>query len=302
MFEHTLTNLGFIHAGAPTADSELLGLIAAELPAIVIILTIEHIAIAKSFGRIFDYTINPSQEIVALGAANLFSPFVGGYCCTGSFGASAVLSKSGVRTPLAGLYSAVILILALYALTAVFYYIPMAALGGLIIHAVSNLMTPPRSLYKYWQLSPLEVIIWVVGVSVAIFDSLEMSIYATIALSAALLLIRLSRSKGRFLGRVKVCQLPTAGPAGESEKTRHARVAEEVAMASRDVFLPLDRRDGSNPAVRVDAPYPGVFVYRFPESLNYSNQAHHVDSLLGHVMQMTRRTSREEYASKSVRA
>src|SRR5262249_55668026 len=161
----------FRHAGVPRLDADLLGLIAPELPAIVMILIIEHIAIAKSFGRIFNYTISPSQEILAQGAANLFGPFVGGYVCTGSFGASAVLSKAGARPPLAGLFSAMILVLALYALTSVFYYIPMAALGGLIIHAVSNLVTPPRALYRYWLLSPIELLIWVVGVALALFSS-----------------------------------------------------------------------------------------------------------------------------------
>lgn len=98
----------------------------------MILLIVEHIAIAKSFGRTFSYTVNPSQEMLAQGLANFLGPFVGGYACTGSFGASAVLSKAGVRTPLAGLFSAMILILALYALTGVFYFIPQAALAALI--------------------------------------------------------------------------------------------------------------------------------------------------------------------------
>lgn len=98
----------------------------------MILLIVEHIAIAKSFGRTFSYTVNPSQEMLAQGLANFLGPFVGGYACTGSFGASAVLSKAGVRTPFAGLFSAMILILALYALTGVFYFIPQAALAALI--------------------------------------------------------------------------------------------------------------------------------------------------------------------------
>jgi sodium-independent sulfate anion transporter 11 len=157
-------------------DTKLFGLVASELAAIIIILIVEHIAIAKSFGRIFGYTIVPSQEMIAQGASNLLSPFVGGYVCTGSFGASAVLSKAAVRTPLAGLFSAGVLVLALYALTAVFFFIPNAALSGLIIHCTFNLITPPRSLLKYWQFSPFELFIWVCGVTVAFLNILEVSI------------------------------------------------------------------------------------------------------------------------------
>jgi len=280
-----------------------------ELPAIVIILIIEHIAIAKSFGRIFNYTINPSQEIVAQGAANLLGPFVGGYACTGSFGASAVLSKAGVRTPLASLFSAMILVLALYVLTGVFFYIPMAALAGLIIHAVSNLLTPPKALYKYWQLSPFELFIWVAGVVVAVFESLELSIYVTIGLSAALLLFRLSRSKGRFMGKLKIYGLSGGAeeqlhssklPEDELSLNEEQRAGCDQGQSSRTTFVPLDRMDGSNPNIKVDCPDPGVFIYRFTEGFNYTNEAHHVEALQTYVLGHTRRTREEEFAHKSV--
>jgi len=263
-------------------------LVIPELPAIIIILIIEHIAIAKSFGRIFSYTVIPSQEMIAQGTANLLGPFFGGYVCTGSFGASAVLSKAGVRTPLAGLFSAMILVLALYALTAVFYYIPMAALAGLIIHAVVNLVTAPRALYKYWQLSPSELVIWVTGVVVALFTSLETSIYTTIGLSMALLLYRLARTQGRFLGRVPIYRVVSDNnrnseqPAEESSDSGN-----EAEMVSRDVFIPYDRNDGSNPDVAIESPYPGVFIYRFSEGFNYTNQAQHVDRLIAHIVENT---------------
>ena len=202
------------------------------------------------------------------------------------------MSKAGVRTPLAGLVSAMILVLALYALTAVFYYIPRAALAGLIIHATSNLMTPPKNLYKYWQLSPFELIIWVVGVILALFLSLETSIYATIGLSFALLLLRNARSKGRFLGRVRVHRVaPTITDKMAEDSLSYE--PKEANMA-RDVFIPLDRKDCSNPNVDVEMPYPGVFIYRFSEGFNYVNQAHHIDQLLSFILDNTRPTRADD--------
>lgn len=296
---------GFQKAGLPRPDMKLLGLIAPQLPAIVIILVIEHIAIAKAMGRLYDYTITPSQEIVALGAANLFSPFVGGYVCTGSFGASAVLSKSGVRTPLAGLFSACVLVLALYALTGVFKYIPNAALAGLIIHAVCNLLAPPRSLYKYWQLSPLELVIWVVGVVVAVFESLETSIYVGIALSFVLLLVRLARTRGQFLGVVDAQRVVDEGEEEEQDSESQDGVkktpSKRASSLHRDIYMPLNRRDASNPNIKVDTPYPGVFVYRFNEGYNYTNQALHVEALTTYITTHTRRTSDEQFERESDR-
>jgi sodium-independent sulfate anion transporter 11 len=48
-------------------NTELLSAIAPDIPVTIIVLILEHIAISKSFGRINNYTINPSQELVAVG-------------------------------------------------------------------------------------------------------------------------------------------------------------------------------------------------------------------------------------------
>ncbi|KAM5347993.1 hypothetical protein ACJ41O_007817 [Fusarium nematophilum] len=291
---------GFKQANLPSPDTDLIALVMPQLPAVAIILVIEHIAIAKAMGRLYDYTVNPSQEIVALGAANLFSPFMGGYVCTGSFGASAVLSKAGVRTPLAGLFSALVLVLALYALTAVFYYIPKAALAGLIIHAVCNLLAPPKNLYKYWQLSPPELLIWIVGVVLAVFESLEISIYVGIGLSIALLLFRLARTQGKFLGRARA-QRVVSHQAQHTLSRRSSHVTLLNEEPGRDVFLPLDRKDASNSDIDIESPYPGVFIYRFSEGYNYTNQAYHAETLVTHIMDKTRRTSEEHFEKESDR-
>lgn len=289
---------GFQRAGVPNIDLNLIRLVISELPAVAIILVIEHIAIAKAMGRLYDYTVNPSQEIVALGAANLLSPFVGGYVCTGSFGASAVLSKAGVRTPLAGLFSAGVLVLALYALTGVFYYIPKAALAGLIIHAVCNLLTPPKNLYKYWQLSPVEFLIWIIGVTLAIFVSLEACIYAGTALSIVLVLVRLARTRGTFLGVVKVKRVASAKQYGDGEghsnssKSRHS---------TSDAFMPLDGSGPTNPNIKIESPFPGVFIYQLHEGFNYTNQAYHIDILTKYIMNNTQRLSEEAFEKESDR-
>lgn len=282
--------IGFKEAGIPHPKAELAKLILPELPAVVIILVIEHIAIAKAMGRLHNYTVNPSQEIVALGGANLLSPFVGGYVCTGSFGASAVLSKAGSRTPLAGLFSAMVLVLALYALTGVFYYIPNAALSGLIIHAVFSLITSPNKVYKYWQLSPLEFLVWIACLIMALFKSLEFSIYVGVGLSVALLLIRVARAKGEFLGQVRVERV-------SEEKRAHFEAANGNTKdneAPRTAFIPLDRKRASNPAIKVESPYPGVFIYRLSEGFNFTNQAYHVEALISYIMEHTRQTSEED--------
>jgi sodium-independent sulfate anion transporter 11 len=283
---------GFKHAGAPTLRPFVLSAIAGDLPTVVIVLIIEHIAISKSFGRVNNYIINPSQELVAVGFTNLLGPFLGGYPATGSFSRTAIKAKAGVRTPLAGVFTAVIVLLALYALTAVFFYIPKASLSGLIIHAVLDLITPPRTVYQYWKTSPFEVIIFFAGVFVAIFTNIENGIYVTVGLAAAALLWQIARSRGSFLGQVRAVEAPI--------RSNPETVKGSSDDVVRQAFAPLDHSDGVNSDAPLHSPYPGVFVYRFNGGFNYLNSALHFDTLSYQVHQETRQTEANKYEKKGV--
>jgi sodium-independent sulfate anion transporter 11 len=68
---------GFQAMGVPVVSINVLSQIASTLPSGVIILILEHVAIAKSFGRINDYTISPDQEIIAIGFTNIWAAFFG---------------------------------------------------------------------------------------------------------------------------------------------------------------------------------------------------------------------------------
>ncbi|RAR14062.1 sulfate permease [Stemphylium lycopersici] len=262
---------GFSHAGVPKMDGELFGLVSTELPAIIIILIVEHIAIAKNFGRKHNYTVIPSQEMIAQGAANILSPFVGGYVCT-----------------------------------AVFYYIPNAALAGLIIHSTVDLIKGPKDLYKYYQLSPFELFIWVCGVVIAFFTDLETAIYITVGLSFAMLLVRMAKSPGKFRGSVGVTRIvredrsrdksastsSTSMPSEEAKQTHLSHFGH--TKEARQVYIPYDAKDNHNPSVNIEPAYPGVFIYRFSENFNYVNQAYHVDYLASYITSHTRRTQADD--------
>ncbi|KAI5920047.1 sulfate permease [Camillea tinctor] len=291
---------GFQHAEVPTVNSSLISAFAGELPATVIVLLIEHIAISKSFGRVNNYKINPSQEMVAIGVTNVLGPFLGGYPSTGSFSRTAVKSKAGVRTPFAGVITAVVVLLAIYALTAVFFYIPSASLAAVIIHAVGDLITPPDTLYKFWRVSPMELVIFFVGVFVTIFSTIENGIYTTIAISFFIFIVRVLQSRGRFLGRVQVHSVLGDHVIGHDNRV-HGEYGtfnpSEPGQSPplRNVFLPIGHGDGSNPEIDVASPYPGIFIYRFSEGFNYPSASHTLDYLAGHIFDNTRRTKLDSY-------
>mgnify|MGYP005984332669 FL=1 len=80
--------------------------------------------------------IDASQEMIAVGMCNLIGSFFGSYPVNASFSRAAVSNASGVRTPLAGIYTGVMVLLALTFLTPYFSYIPKPTLAAVIICAV----------------------------------------------------------------------------------------------------------------------------------------------------------------------
>ncbi|XP_040386512.1 sodium-independent sulfate anion transporter isoform X5 [Cygnus olor] len=83
-----------------------------------------------------DYRIDPNQELLAMGFANVLGSFFSSYPVTGSFGRTAVNAQTGVCTPAGGLVTGALVLLSLAYLTSLFYYIPKAALAAVIISAV----------------------------------------------------------------------------------------------------------------------------------------------------------------------
>ena len=94
---------GLHDLGAPDLSSHLVSTVITRLPVVVLVLVLEHVAIAKSFGRLNDYVINPNQEFIAIGIANVIGSFFSSYPATGSFSRTAIKAKAGVRSPLAGM-------------------------------------------------------------------------------------------------------------------------------------------------------------------------------------------------------
>ncbi|GAA5852562.1 hypothetical protein JCM8547_002544 [Rhodosporidiobolus lusitaniae] len=288
---------GFKHMGQPKLPTGLLSAIAPELPVSTIILLLEHIAIAKSFGRVNNYKIDPNQELIAIGVSNLVGTCFGAYPATGSFSRSAIKAKAGVRTPLAGWVTGAGVVVALYALTDAFYYIPNAALSAVIIHAVGDLISSPAGTYAFWKCSPLEFVIFAAAVIVSVFATIEAGIYTSVAASVALLLIRIARPRGAFLGRVRlrpdVEQPPSPGGSGSATPA--------VQLPTRDVYLPLLPDGVRNPLVQVQPPPPGVIVFRFEESFLYPNASWYADVILDYAKKHTRPGQTLAYTAKGDR-
>lgn len=297
--DHPIKTIGLVpsglkHVGVMEFPSGIVDHMAGEIPVSVIILLLEHISIAKSFGRVNDYKINPDQELVAIGVNNLVGTFFMAYPSTGSFSRSALKSKCGVRTPLAGIFTGGVVLLALYCFTDAFYYIPKATLSAIIIHAVSDLIASYKHSLNFWRIAPLDAFIFVVAVILSVFHSIETGIYFAMCASAAVLLWRVSMPNGVFLGRVRVAQVPQSPL---SFVTRWVPLPQKVSPLSQ----PFTHAPLINSEITVTPPPAGVVVFRPSESFSYPNASKQIDIILDEVKRTTRRGNAVLYKSKSDR-
>lgn len=329
-FKPTIQTIGVVPSGLKDVGvmkipNGILSAMASEIPVSTIILLLEHIAISKSFGRINDYKVVPDQELIAIGVNNLIGTFFNAYPATGSFSRSALKAKCGVRTPLAGIFTGGVVLLALYCLTSSFYYIPKATLSAIIIHAVSDLITSYKVTWNLWEVNPVDCGIFLISVIITIFASIEDGIYFAIAASAAVLLFRIAKPTGQFLGRIRVAEVVNPSIVFKEDdvsvSSNESSEVEIQQVLSRDSYnaadskskfkpaknLTADQLIAANPLVKFEtrwvplskdnlnlgidvlAPPDGVIVFRPLQSFVYPNSSDLVDQVSDEAKRTTRR-------------
>lgn len=82
---------------------------------------------------------DPDAELVAQGTGNLVAPFFGGIAATGALARTATNVRSGARSPLAAIFHAVFVLLAVLALAPILGYLPMASLAALLLVVAWNM-------------------------------------------------------------------------------------------------------------------------------------------------------------------
>ena len=152
----------------------------------------ESIAVAKSIQKKHkNYEVNPSQELLALGLANIGGSFFQSFPTMGGFARSAVNDQSGAKTPMAGVISAIIVMLTLLFLTPYFYYLPNAILAAIIIVAVFGLIDFKEAKHL-WKTDSKDFTMFMITAIATLVLGVEEGIIVGIGISIIALLIRVS--------------------------------------------------------------------------------------------------------------
>lgn len=176
----------------PDLSPSLVGQLFVPALLITIIGFVESISVAQTLAAKKRQRIDPDQELIGLGAANIGAAFTGGYPVTGGFARSVVNFDAGAETPAAGAFTAIGLAIAAVALTPLVYFLPKATLAATIIVAVLSLVDL-SILKRSWGYSRSDFIAVATTIFLTLVFGVETGVSSGVALSVVLHLYKTSR-------------------------------------------------------------------------------------------------------------
>jgi SulP family sulfate permease len=176
----------------PSFSPDLLGQLLVPAFLISIIGFVESISVAQTLAAKKRQRIDPDQELIGLGAANIGASLTGGFPVTGGFSRSVVNFDAGAETPAAGAFTAVGLAIAALTLTPLIFFLPKATLAATIIVAVLSLVDF-SILKRSWSYSKADFAAVLATILLTLAMGVEVGVSAGVGLSILLHLYKSSK-------------------------------------------------------------------------------------------------------------
>ncbi len=180
----------------PKLDLEYLLVGAAMLPnavAIALIGLAQSMVIVKHLRTTTDQPINIDKEVYAQGMSNLLAPFFSSFAGSGSFNRTAINQAIGVRTPLAGILSAFIVMLLMITLGPLLSHLPMAVISGtLMLVGIGMIKLPEIIRLMPWK---GELAVFALTLFTILFLGLQAGLAVALIFSIVMFLVAASKLK-----------------------------------------------------------------------------------------------------------
>ncbi len=185
----------------PSFSMDLWSSLIVSAVVISIIGFVESVSVAQTLAAKKRQRIDPDQELIGLGAANIGAAFTGGFPVTGGFSRSVVNYDAGASTPAAGAYTAIGLGVASLFLTPLIFHLPKATLAATIIVAVLSLVDF-SILKKTWKYSKSDFAAVAVTMAMTLTVGVELGVTTGVAISILIHLFKTSRPHMAIVGQV----------------------------------------------------------------------------------------------------
>jgi len=162
---------------------------------------VETTSVGKQLESKRSSRMDPNQELVALGAANLGSGILQGFPVSASVSRSLLNQISGARTQLSSLLMALFLLVVVMLLTGLLHDMPVVVMGVIIIVAVVKVIDF-SGLHRIRTISPTAFVVAMASfASVLTFGILE-GVLIGVVISFVYILYRISAPRASVLGRI----------------------------------------------------------------------------------------------------
>ncbi len=192
---------GLVRPSLPwTSFDDVAALLIAAVGITLVSLT-DTIATSTSFAARRGDDVDPNQEMIAIGTANIAAGLFQGFAVSTSASRTAVAEQSGAKSQLTGLVGAAVVALILLFVPELLADLPQAALAAIVISAALSLLDI-ATLRRYWQIRKSALVLSLVATAGVIFFGVLEGIGAAIVLSIALFFHRGWWPHGELLGKI----------------------------------------------------------------------------------------------------
>jgi SulP family sulfate permease len=178
----------------PDFSLSTIKVLAPEAFAIALLGLIEAVSISRAVATKSNQRINSNQEFIGQGMSNMVGSFFSSYAGSGSFTRSGINYEAGAKTPLSAIFSAFSLMGIVLLIAPLTAYLPIAAMGGVILLVAYNLIDF-HHIKQVLSFSKSESGILLTTFFATLFLELEFAIYLGVILSLVLFLARTSTPK-----------------------------------------------------------------------------------------------------------
>ena len=207
VFDLAVATVGALPEGLPspslpwTTFSDVGPMLVAAVGITLVSLT-DTIATSTSFAARRGDEVDPNQEMIGIGTANIAAGFFQGFAVSTSGSRTAVAEQTGAKSQLTGLVGAGLVALLLLFFSSLLADLPQTALAAVVIAAALSL-ADLDALRRYWRVRKSAFVLSMVGtLGVVLFGVLE-GILVAVVLSIMLFFRRNWWPHGEVLGRVE---------------------------------------------------------------------------------------------------
>lgn len=176
---------------SPDFSFDTIRMLAPEAFAVALLGLIEAVSISRAIATQSNQRIDANQEFVGQGLSNMFGSFLSAYAGSGSFTRSGVNYSAGAQTPMSAIFAALFLIIIVLLVAPYMAYLPVAAMGGVILLVAYNLIDL-HHIRHILKSSKSETAVLLTTFFATLFLELEFAIYFGVLLSLVLFLARTS--------------------------------------------------------------------------------------------------------------